>query len=426
LCKSSNYILPMLSRFYTHWKDSFAGIPIRVWLLSLVSLVNRCGSMVVVFLSIYLNKHLGFGIQEAGYVLGCFGAGALLGTYLGGKLTDRIGYFPVMIWSLVLNGLVLVSLIWISNFWAMCAVVFLLSTVSDAFRPANSVAISRYCSPENRTRSISLYRMSINLGWAVAPALGGLMVALGWHWLYVADGVTCILAAILLWVYMAPKPGEKELKTGSAEKAAPPVRVTVSPYRDIPFLVFIVFTTLNAIVFMQFLWTVPVFFKDSYHWSEQMIGLVTAVNGLLVFMVEMPLIYGIEGRNSRLYYVRFGLVLYAVSYLSFLFPPGGLITAMIYIVAISFGEMFVMPFSSNFVFAYAEKGSAGSYMALYGIAYSIANIIAPILGTQVIAHWGYQVLWLVLGVLAAISWGGFRLLEKRTEGKKVRMAEAAA
>ncbi len=154
-----------------------------------------------------------------------------------------------------------------------------------------------------------------------------------------------------------------------------------------------------------------------------MIGLVTAVNGLLVFMVEMPLIYGIEGRRSRLHYVRFGLVLYAVSYLSFLFPPGGLITAMIYIVAISFGEMFVMPFSSNFVFAYAEKGSAGSYMALYGIAYSVANIIAPILGTQVIAHWGYQVLWLVLGVLAAISWGGFWLLEKRTEGKKVRLAE---
>lgn len=416
----------MLSRFFTHWKESYAGIPVRVWLLSLVSLVNRCGSMVVVFLSIYLNKHLGFGIQEAGYVLGCFGVGALLGTYLGGKLTDRIGFFPVMIWSLLLNGLVLVLLIWISTFWAMCAAVFLLSTVSDAFRPANSVAISRYCAPENRTRSISLYRMSINLGWAVAPALGGLMVALGWHWLFVADGVTCILAAILLWVYMAPKPGDPDVKTGNAEKVEHTKSVSASPYRDIPFLVFIVFTTLNAIVFMQFLWTVPVFFKDSYHWSEQTIGLVTAVNGLLVFMVEMPLIYGIEGRRSRLHYVRLGLVLYAVSYLSFLFPPGGLITAMIYIVAISFGEMFVMPFSSNFVFGYAEKGSAGSYMALYGIAYSVANIIAPVLGTQLIALWGYHTLWLVLGALTAISWVGFWLLEKRTEGKNLRVAEVAA
>jgi len=416
----------MLSRFFTHWKDSFAGIPIRVWLLSLVSLVNRCGSMVIVFLTIYLNKHLGFGIQEAGYVLGCFGAGALLGTYLGGRLTDRIGYFPIMIWSLLLNGVVLVLLIWISNFWTMCLVVFLLSTVSDAFRPANSVAIARYCSPENRTRSISLYRMSINLGWAVAPALGGLMVGLGWHWLFVADGVTCILAAILLWAYMAPKAGEQEQKNAVTENAEQTQTTSASPYRDVPFLVFIVFTTLNAIVFMQFLWTVPVFFKDSYYWSEQTIGLVSGVNGLLVFLIEMPLIYGIEGRRSRLHYVRLGLVLYALSYLSFLFPPGGLITAMIYIVAISFGEMFVMPFSSNFVFGYAEKGSAGSYMALYGIAYSVANIVAPILGTQVIAVWGYQTLWLVLGVLAAISWIGFWLLEKRTERRNVRLAEIAA
>jgi len=416
----------MLSRFFTHWKDSFAGIPVRIWLLSLVSLVNRCGSMVVVFLTIYLTKHLGFGIQEAGYVLGCFGAGALLGTFLGGKLSDRIGFFPIMIWSLLLNGVVLVLLIWIHDFWAMCVAVFLLSAVADAFRPANSVAISQYCSPENRTRSISLYRMSINLGWAVAPALGGLMIGFGWHWLFVADGVTCILAAILLWVYMAPKPGEGVLKKTLPEQDERPKTEAPSPYRDGPFLVFIVFTTLNAIVFMQFLWTVPVFFKDSYHWSEQTIGLVSAVNGLLVFMVEMPLIYGIEGRRSRLHYVRLGLVLYAVSYLSFLFPPGGLITAMIYIVAISFGEMFVMPFSSNFVFGYATKGSAGSYMALYGIAYSVANIVAPVLGTQVIALWGYEVLWLVLGVLAAISWIGFWLLEKKTEGKHVRLAEAVS
>lgn len=416
----------MLSRFFTHWKDSFAGIPVRIWLLSLVSLVNRCGSMVVVFLTIYLTKHMGFGIQEAGYVLGCFGSGALLGTFLGGKLSDRIGYFPIMIWSLLLNGLVLVSLIWVHDFWAMCVAVFMLSAVADAFRPANSVAISQYCSPENRTRSISLYRMSINLGWAVAPALGGLMVGLGWHWLFVADGVTCILAAILLWVYMAPKSGERVLNKNLPEQDERPKTAAPSPYRDGPFLVFIVFTTLNAIVFMQFLWTVPVFFKDSYHWSEQTIGLVSAVNGLLVFMVEMPLIYGIEGRRSRLHYVRLGLVLYAVSYLSFLFPPGGLITAMIYIVAISFGEMFVMPFSSNFVFGYATKGSAGSYMALYGIAYSVANIIAPVLGTQVIALWGYEVLWLVLGVLVAISWIGFWLLEKKTEGKHVRLAEAVS
>lgn len=408
----------MLYRFYSHWRSSYAGIPIRIWFLSLVSLVNRCGAMVVVFLTIYLTQHLGFGIREAGYVLGCFGAGALLGAFVGGRLTDRFSYYPIMLWSLILNGLMLIILMELSNFWAMCAAVFLLSAISEVFRPANSVAIARYSTVDTRTRSISLYRMSVNLGWTVAPAIGGVLAGMGWHWLFIIDGLTCLFAAVLLRIFIAPKPGPKgdPEPEKPAQPAEKPLAVALAtPYRDRPFLVFVGLTILNAIVFMQLLWTVPIFFKESYHWDEHTIGLVSAINGLTVFLVEMPLIYRIEGRRSRLQYVRLGLMLYAAAYLSFLLPPGGMPTALVFIVAISFGEMFVMPFSSNFVFGYAAKGSAGSYMALYTMAYSVSNIIAPLLGTQLIALWGYHTLWMVLGCIAGITWVGFWLLEKRTE-----------
>lgn len=407
----------MLYRLYAHWRGSYAGIPARIWFLSLVSLVNRSGAMVVVFLTIYLTKHLGFGIREAGYVLGCFGAGALLGAFSGGKLTDRFSYYPIMLWSLILNGVMLVILLFLSDFWAMCAAVFLLSAISEVFRPANSVAIARYSNVDTRTRSISLYRMSVNLGWTVAPAVGGILAGMGWHWLFILDGLTCIAAAIMLRIFIAPKP-EQKTDTVKNEAAASPhsVAAQVSPYRDRSFLFFIVLTVLNAIVFMQLLWTVPIFFKEAYQWDEHTIGLVSAINGLLVFLIEMPLIFRIEGRRSRLQHVRLGLMLYAAAYLSFLLPPGGLPTALVFIIAISFGEMFVMPFSSNFVFGYAAKGSAGSYMALYTMAYSVSNILAPLLGTQVIAAWGYHTLWWLLGIIIGITWTGFLMLERQTEG----------
>lgn len=404
----------MLINLYAHWKGSYTGIPVRIWFLSLVSLVNRCGSMVVVFLSIYLTQHLGYGIEEAGYVLGCFGAGALLGGYAGGKLTDRIGYYPIMLWSLVLNGLMLLVLIFIQNFWLLCGAVFLLSTISDVFRPANSVAIARYSTPDKRTRSISLYRMSINLGWTIAPALGGLLVGLGWHWLFVADGITCIGAAVLLRIFIAPKPPNPN--SAPVETPNPLPGPQLSPYRDRTFLFFVLLSILNAIIFMQFIWTVPIFFKEAYHWDEHTIGLIAAINGLIIFLVEMPLIYKIEGRLSRLQFVRRGLILYTLAFLAFLLPPGGLISALVFILALSVGEMFVMPFSTNFVFDYATKGSAGSYMGAYTISYSLANIIAPLLGTQIIAHFGYTTNWWIICGLAAISWTGFWLLEKKTGG----------
>jgi predicted MFS family arabinose efflux permease len=410
----------MLFRLYRHWRNSYAGIPREIWFLSLINMINRCGSMVIAFITIYLTQQLHFSIREAGYVMGCFGVGALAGAFAGGRLTDRWGYYPVQLWSLVLNGLVLLSMMQVRDFWTMCGVVFTMSLVSEMFRPANSVAIARHSTAETRTRSISLYRMSVNLGWTIAPVFGGLLAALGWNWLFWVDGLTCIAAAVMLRWLMHPKaapadsPAEEQAKAGTTG---------VSPYRDRVFLWFVFLTFLNAVVFMQILWTVPVFWKEDYQWTEAKIGLVTALNGLMVFLIEMPLVFRLEGRRPQLEYVRMGLVMYAIAYLAFELPVSSFLSAILFTVFISFGEMFVMPFSSNYVFGRSVGGRQGQYMALYTMAYSVANIIAPLFGTQVIAAWGYASLWYLLALLAVITWVGFRLLDKNAAAAPQAAAE---
>lgn len=402
----------MLSQLYSHWRASYSGIPRNIWFLSLVTLVNRCGAMVIAFIMLYLKGPLHFDIRHAGYVMGCFGAGALLGSYLGGRLTDRWGYYWVLIGSLTFHGLILICLMWVRDFWWMCGSVFTMSLIAELFRPANSVAINAHSTPETRTRSISLYRMAANIGWAVAPVLGGLLVGLGWNWLFWVDGLTCIAAAVLVYRLLPPAAEPQEIIAApAAEEHA--VRNSTSPFRDGPFLWFAVLTMLNAMVFMQFLWTVPVFFKDGYGWTEQQVGLMAALNGAIVFLVEMPLIYRIEQHRPALYFVRIGLILYAAAYLAFELPLLGIVPALLYTVAISFGEIFVMPFSSNHVFKVMHADRQGQYVGLYMMAYSVANIIAPLMGTQVIAAWGYGTLWYVLAILALISWAGLWDLERR-------------
>lgn len=401
----------MFIRLFHHWRDAYLGIPATIWFLSLVSLINRCGAMVVAFMTVYLTQHLGFGILEAGYVMGCFGFGALAGAFIGGRLTDRLGYHNVQLASLVLNGLMLLLVMSLRDFWWMCGAVFFLSLVSEVFRPANSVAIARHSTPETRTRSISLYRMAVNLGWTVAPALGGLLAAIGWHWLFWVDGLSCLFAAVLLWLLTPPARVvvAAELEAGVA--AAP----RSSPYLDRAFVTFCALTVLNAIVFMQLIWTVPVFFKEIFHWSEARIGLVAAINGLIVFLLEMPLIYRMEGRRAPMSYIRVGLLLYGLAYFALSVHYGsGMIPALVYMVVMSFGEIFVMPFSTNFVFSRAQaRGSQGQYMALYTMAYSVANILAPLAGTQLIAVWGYDALWQVMGFMALFTITGFWWLEAR-------------
>ena len=399
----------MLTTFYRHWLDSFKGIPHGVWLLALVNFINRCGSMVLIFLSVYLTKHLGYDVRDAGYIMTSFGVGALVGMWVGGYVTDRIGYYKVQLASLALNGVMLLVLLLISSFWALCISIFVLSLISEMFRPANQVAIGYYSTPETRTRSISLMRLAFNLGFTLSPALGGILAGqFGWHWLFWADGLTCIAAAIALRLLL--KPGKVEKATSPEDADLPTAHA--SPYQDKPFLIFTALTFIGAMVFMQMIWTVPMFFKDSFHWSEQEIGWAMAVNGGLVFLIEMPLIFFAEGKRSILTFVRTGLVLYFISFFCFLLPVGGVAAALLFMLFISLGEIMVMPFSGNYAYAKAgDRKNKGQYLALYGLSYSVANILAPLLGTQVIAAWGYSTLWSIMMGLSVVAFVGFGVMK---------------
>ena len=404
----------MLQRFFTHWLDSYRGIPRDIWILSFISLINRCGGLVIAFLALYLTQELHFDIRSAGYATMFFGLGSFVGSYIGGRATDRFGSFPVQFTSLVANGIVLILLLFVRDFWLICAGIFVMALVAEAFRPANSVAIANACTPETRTRSISLYRMAVNLGWAVAPAFGGLMVLFGWPYLFWVDGLTCIAAGFMLLILL-PKGYEYRRKELTEEETAIKTSSN-SPYQDRTFWYFAILTMLNSMVFMQFLWTVPIYWKESFGWPESRVGMMSALNGLMVFLIEMPLIFRIEGRRPPMQYIRFGLILYTVSYLVFCFPLGHTTAALLFVIAISLGEIFVMPFSSNFVFSRSAGSSQGQYMAIYGIAWSVANTLAPLYGTQVIAAWGYQTLWILLAIQAMVVWVGFWFLEKRKTG----------
>lgn len=402
----------MLSTFFQHWLLSFQGIPKGAWLLSAVNLINRCGSMVLVFLSVYLTTHLGFHIKDAGYVMTCFGIGALLGMWLGGLATDRFGYYPIQLASLAANGILLLAMVWVTAFWSLCLLVFTLSLVAEMFRPANQVAIAYYSTAETRTRAISLQRMAFNLGFTLAPALGGILAGtMGWEWLFWADGITCLLSALALWLLLKP---------GKVPKAEPtlgthplPTKGS-SPYRDKPFIAFTLLTFLGAMVFMQLIWTVPVFFKEAYQWTESSIGWAMALNGAIVFLIEMPFIFFAEGKKPMLYLVRWGILAYALSYLIFLLPLSAVGATLLYMLLISVGEILVMPFSSNLVYRRAgERPNKGQYLAMFGLSYSVANILAPLLGTQLIAAWGYPALWTSAISLAIITLYGFYWLEKR-------------
>ncbi len=376
--------------------NSFQGLSKEVWWLALITLINRAGTMVVPFLSLYLTQNMGFTLENVGSIMTSFGLGSLLGAWLGGKLTDIVGYYRIMLLSLIGSGFLFIVIQFLEGFWPLCIGIFVLMTVADAFRPAAFVALSAYSKPENKTRSVTLIRLAINLGFSAGPALGGLIIAtVGYGGLFWIDGTTCILAGLLLLIILHPK------KTRVSDTIGNPS--PISAYTDGKYLLFIGSMVLFGFAFVQYFSTIPLYYNEVHALSEFQIGLLLAMNGFTIFLLEMPLIKFMEGRaGSKIGYVMIGLVLLAFSFLILNLTSwtGILVIGML---LMTFGEMVAFPFSNAFAMDRAKRGNQGEYMALYSIAFSISHIFGHNSGMRSIAHFGYELTWNAISVICLLG-----------------------
>ena len=409
-----------INNMLTLYRTVYTGLPRRMWLLAGVMLINRCGTMVLPYLSLYMTQHLHFSVGEAGVVLAVFGLGSLLGTFLGGQLTDRLGFYSIQLVSLLFGGLMLIGLQFVTSFWGLCATVFVFTTLGDAFRPANSAAIAHYSTPETRTRAYSLNRLAINLGWAVGGGLGGLLASIDYRLLFWVDGLTCLGAAFFLF-YALPRPSRVVASHDETEKMA-----VKSPYRDGLFLVFTGCVLLFTMAFVPFFSFIPLYFKQELGLNEAKIGLLSATNGLLIVAVEMVLVYSLERRFRRKMGISaVGVLITGLSFLALTLThwPG---VALVTILLMTVGEMLAMPFMQTFAANRADDSNRGQYMGLYAMAWALAQVSSPIICSQVVQRAGFTPLWYLLTSMTVVSAAGLFWVNKAVIGPAAHAPPTAA
>lgn len=398
----------MLGATIKLYQNAYGGLSRSIWWLSLVIFVNRCGTMVIPFLTVYLT-HNGFTLAQAGYIMAFFGTGSILGSFLGGKLTDRFGYFYVQFFSLFLNGVLFIILGQMHTFTQLAICIFVLSSLGEAFRPANATAIAAYSNESNRTRCYSLNRLAVNLGWAIGPAVGGILAGINYAWLFWVDGITCIFASIMLLIVFSPRQHLQRSKpVARADKAA---RVR-SVYHDKRYLEGMFLVLLISICFLQLFSIVPVYFKEVLHLNEAVIGGLLAMNGLIIVLVEMVLVYKLENRRNVMIYIISGSFMIGLAYLT-LDAGEHFLIVLASLVIVTIGEMLLFPFMNNFWVNRSNEKNRGQYAALYNMAFAIGNILAPTLASQIAGSAGYPVLWYFDFGLCTFAAVGFFALKRK-------------
>ena len=388
----------MLNATAKTYRNAYSGLSKQTWLLSLIMLINRSGTMVIPFMTLYLTSaEMGYSVGEAGIVFGLFGAGAFFGAWLGGRLTDKIGFYPVQLFTLIVGGILFMILGQMKTYPLICTFTFLLSFFNEAFRPANSTAIAFYSKEENRTRSYALNRLAINLGWAVGSGLGGFLANINYELLFWVDGITNIGAAILLWLLLKPvsyKPPEKRKFDDPIIKSA---------YKDKTYLFFALITMLFACCFFQLFNNLPVYFSKELHFSKPFIGILMAANGIIIALVEMVLIYKLEGKRNNMTYIAMGVFIVGLSFLLLNMPGASVTVAISMIVLVTFGEILSMPFMNSYWIARTQPSNRGQYAALYTMAWSAAQTLGPMGGAQIAEYSGFNVLWWTVGGLSIVT-----------------------
>lgn len=396
----------VFKRIFSLYRTAYSGLPREAWMLSLIEFINRSGTMVFFFMTLYLTQIFHYPPTQAGQVISVYGIGALVGSYAGGKLTDRIGAYNVQKLSLVISGFTFIWLGQLKSYWWITAVMFFMGICSEALQPANATAMSQVCPPEIRTKGFALQRLAINLGVSIGPVLGGYLALINYGLLFWIDGLTCLMAAGIFMIFFKTARPVQEAHGDSLLKDP-----SQSVWRDFYFLKVLAFTFFLGIIFVQLFNTFPLFFRTVYELKENRIGLLIAVNTVMIVIFEMLLMDALK-KHSIGKVIAVGSLLLGVGFA--LMPLGSTFIFGCFTVAVwTMGEMLSMPSLGALIANHSDDAVRGKYMGLFSFAFALAMAVGPLLGAAVYDSLGSSVLWYGCGVTGIILSWGFTSLERK-------------
>lgn len=381
------------------------GLPADVWIIFATSLVNRAGMMALPFLVLYLTEYLHVSARVAGLAISAYGVGGMIAAPFAGRLSDRIGAFTVMRVSLVLTGLVLLVIPLARSFAVVGVLTFCWGFVADSVRPATMSALTNATPAERRKAAIALNRLAVNLGMSIGPAIGGFLALVSFPLLFVVDGGTSLLAAGVLSLLLAARPAavaRRESAEFGGETRGARSTGAGGVWRDRRALALLLGLFLVSAVFMQTEGALPLYIVRDLHHRESIVGMIFAINTLLIVATEVPLNLATSHWPHRRALV-IGALCTAVGF-GATGIAGSTWAVALTVVVWTVGEMITFPVGAAQMADLAPPGRSGEYMGMYSSTFSLAMVIGPWAGTAALDRFGAAMTWasvLACGLLAA-------------------------
>lgn len=367
-------------------------MPSSAWVLFAGTFVNRLGTFVLPFITLYLTRN-GFSAPQAGLAIAAYGLGGLLSQIVGGLLADRIGRRNAIALSMLSTGALTLALWRAETLALIYPLMFGIGCMGELHRPASGALIADLLPSEQRVTAFTLYRLAVNVGWAGGLALGGFLAEESFDLVFVGDAATSIAFGVISLVALP----HGTRTTRREEAHLPTARSSILADRG--FLLFLGAVLITGAVYSQNVSTMPLHIREAGY-SPSTYGLLQSLNGVIVVFAELPVIAWTQ-RHERLRMVALGELLIGVAFASLLFADTlPLLVAMIAVW--TFGEMIESPMASAIAADRAPAHARGRYQSAFGSMFGVAWIFGPMLGTLTFAV-NPAVLWTACGVLGVVA-----------------------
>jgi MFS family permease len=372
-------------------------LPRTFWFLFAGALINRTGSFVVPLFAIYLTGERGLSPTAAGWVIAAYGLGSLCSGPLGGTLADRIGRRPTLLFGFTWGAGAMLLVPLAGDGWSLIAATFHLGLATDLYRPAIHAAVADLCGPAQRPRAYGLLYWAVNLGFAIAAAIGGAAAHTGFARLFVADAATTLCFAAIIFAFVP------ETRAASERDAA--ARGDDGGYGEVVadglLVTFLAVQVLVGLQFLQAHGALPIALGARGITAAQY-GLIVGSNGIYIILLQ-PIGLRLIARMRRSRALALGALFVGAGFgLNAL--PLGVAGAAASVFVWTLGEILASPVVPAVLADLAPAPLRARYQGMGQVSYGVCALLGPPTGMWVFEHGSASWLWggcLVLGLIAA-------------------------
>ncbi|MDZ7843309.1 MAG: MFS transporter [Anaerolineales bacterium] len=391
---------------FTRLQKIYHDFPQKFWVVVGASFIDRIGgTLLFPFFSLYITEKFNVGMARAGIVLGIFSAFGLIGSMIGGALTDKFGRKNLILFGLVFSALSTLSLGFVNELAVLYPLAVIIGLLSNIAGPAHQAMVADLLPESKRQEGFGILRVVTNMSWIIGPTIGGFIANRSYFLLFVLDAVISCLVAVIFFFYIP------ETKPETSEEPESILR-TFAGYgqvlKNLAYVAFLAASMLMGVVYQQMYNTLSVYLRDHHDIAPQGYGFLLTTSAITVILFQFPTTRRIKkypafimmATGTFFYLIGFGMFGFVTLY--WLFATA--------IVIITIGEMIIMPTASALAANFAPKAMRGRYMAVFGLSWALPATVGPSAAGYILDNYNPDLLWYLGAGLCGIAVLSFYLL----------------